>query len=73
MGFKSHRSKIDCKNETYISKEFKKSTTDHLLTVRGGLGPKSLRRNRIYKGHKGIVKKASHRFEKPFIPQKMFF
>jgi hypothetical protein len=31
---------------------------------RGGLGPKSLRSNKIYKGHIEIVKKASLPFEK---------
>jgi hypothetical protein len=36
--------------------------------ARGGLGPKSLRGNRIYKGRK----KASHRFKKALIPLKMY-
>jgi hypothetical protein len=39
------------------------------VIVRGRLGPKNLRRNRIYKGHKAI---ASHRFEKALIPLKMY-
>jgi hypothetical protein len=37
----------------------------------GELGPKSLRGNRFYKGHRDIVKKASHHFKKDSIPLKM--
>jgi hypothetical protein len=37
-----------------------------------GLGPKSLRGNRIYKGHKDIENKASHCFEKASIPLKIY-
>jgi hypothetical protein len=36
------------------------------------LRPKSLRGNRIYKGHKEIAKIASHPFEKASIPLKMY-
>jgi hypothetical protein len=43
-----------------------------LNNSRGGLGPKSLRRNKIYKGHIEIAKKASLRFEKASIPLKMY-
>jgi hypothetical protein len=43
-----------------------------LQTSRGGLGPKNLRGNRIYKGYKDIAKKASDRFEKASIPLKMY-
>jgi hypothetical protein len=43
------------------------------VAIRGGLGPKSLRCNRIYKGHKGIAKKDAHCFEKASsIPLKMY-
>jgi hypothetical protein len=40
---------------------------------RGELGPKILRGNRFYKGHRDIVKKASHHFtSKASIPLKMY-
>jgi hypothetical protein len=39
----------------------------------GGLGPKSFRGNRFYKGHRDIAKKASHHFKKASIPLKMYF
>jgi hypothetical protein len=37
----------------------------------GGLGPKSLRGNRFYIGHRGFVEKISHHFKKASIPLKM--
>jgi hypothetical protein len=40
--------------------------------TRGGLAPKNLHAIRIYKGHKDISKKDSHRFEKASIPLKMY-
>jgi hypothetical protein len=41
-----------------------------LFFISGGMAPKSLRGIMIYKGHKDIAKKASHRFEKASIPLK---
>jgi hypothetical protein len=37
-----------------------------------GLGPKSLRSNRFYKGHRGIAEKASPHLKKASIPLKMY-
>jgi hypothetical protein len=34
------------------------------MVVKGGLGPKSLRGNKFYKGHRDIAEKVSHRFKK---------
>jgi hypothetical protein len=42
------------------------------VAIKGGLGPKSLRCNRIYKGHKDIAKKDAHCFEIASIPRKMY-
>jgi hypothetical protein len=42
------------------------------LTVRGGLGPKSIRGNRFYKGHREIAENPSHHFKKASIPLKMY-
>jgi hypothetical protein len=39
---------------------------------RGGLGPKSLRGHRFYKGHREIAEKTSHHFKTASIPLKMF-
>jgi hypothetical protein len=44
----------------------------HLISVRDGLWPKSLRGNRFYKGHRDIEEKASQHFKKASIPLKMY-
>jgi hypothetical protein len=40
--------------------------------VNGGLEPKSIRGNRLYKGHREIVEKASHHFKKASILLKIY-
>jgi hypothetical protein len=40
--------------------------------TRGGLGPKSLRGNRFFKGHRDIAEKASHHFKKVSISLKLY-
>jgi hypothetical protein len=42
------------------------------LHYRGGLGPKSLRGKRFYKGHRDIAEKTSHHFKKASITLKMY-
>jgi hypothetical protein len=39
---------------------------------RGGLGPKSLRGNSIYKSYRDMLEKATHHFKKASIPLKMY-
>jgi hypothetical protein len=41
-------------------------------TFRGGLGPKTLHGNRLYKGHRNFAKKGSHHFKKASTPLKMY-
>jgi hypothetical protein len=43
-----------------------------IVSVRGGLRPKILHGNMIYKSHKEIAKKASHRTERASILPKMY-
>jgi hypothetical protein len=43
-----------------------------MLPTRSGLGPKSLRGSRFYKGHKDIPEKASNHFNKTSIPLKIY-
>jgi hypothetical protein len=43
------------------------------MLSRGGLGSKSLRGNRFYKGHRDIAEKASHHFKKASIPKKKMY
>jgi hypothetical protein len=52
--------------EILIQNTRKKNHYPSHITFRGGLGPKSLRGTRFYKGHRDIAKKAS-------IPLKMYF
>jgi hypothetical protein len=52
--------------------KFRKIQWFSMVATRDGLGPKSLRDYRFYKGNRDIAEKASQHFEKASIPLKMY-